>query len=280
MPVQVCWKKIIRALGIVLPLVFGAQYTYEVQVARPAQSLAGVPIVHTSGIASWNHILRNPGFMLAYSEWHGIPLWVTYELQKDRHEKFGKRPDFVRDWRTLHGVTTEDYRYTGYDRGHMAPNYAIGKNYGREGQLAAFKLSNIVPQTPKLNQKVWQRLEEVVMDHFVPRFDSVWVVTGPIVDKNPEYLRYTRIAIPSAFYKILVAMENGQPVSSLAFVMPQDVQGNEPLEDFVTTIDGVEGLTGIDFFPQLDAQQEEYLESQSHPQDWRLQAVSRLPGRY
>jgi len=92
-------------------------------------------------------VFRNEGFMVGYSEWRGNPLWVTYHLRPISKMKKLKRPSrFKTDWRSFRRVSHNDYLKSGYDRGHMAPNYAISNVYGREGQLDTFVMSNITPQ--------------------------------------------------------------------------------------------------------------------------------------
>ncbi len=66
----------------------------------------------------------------------------------------------------------------------------------------------------------------------------------------------------------------------LAFVIPQNVRGNEPLERFITNVDRVETLTGFDFFYDLEDSVENRLEAQIDPSQWPLGAASRLPSRY
>jgi len=66
----------------------------------------------------------------------------------------------------------------------------------------------------------------------------------------------------------------------LAFVVPQDVKGTEPLDRFVASVDHVEALTGLDFFHQLEDTLENALEARSDPRAWPLDAATRLPSRY
>ena len=52
-----------------------------------------------------------------------------------------------------------DYSNTGYDRGHLNPNfYQCG-----EGRTATFTLTNAVPQDPCFNQQSWKKMEEVAL---------------------------------------------------------------------------------------------------------------------
>ncbi len=62
--------------------------------------------------------------------------------------------------------------------------------------------------------------------------------------------------------------------------MPQDVQGNEPLNDYLVTIDEIEARTGLNFFPNLSPQLEAVLEGELRTQGWALEEVSRRPGRF
>ena len=67
--------------------------------------------------------------------------------------------------------------------------------------------------------------------------------------------------MPEAFYKIIVAPHNEAPLA-LAFIMPQDVRGNEPLDDYLVTIDDIEARTGLNFFPELTTEVESVLEGE------------------
>lgn len=219
--------------------------------------------------------------MLEYSEKLQNPLWVTYKVT-EKKQRSGKRPSgFTQDWRSIASVSHQDYTGSGYDRGHMAPNYLIASRYGRSAQLDTFKMTNITPQKANLNQKSWQRLEELIANDFSEWHGEFWVVTGPIFDAKPKTLKNSSVTIPRAFYKILIKPGSNEiPAKALAFIFPQNAKKRASLMKFVTTIDEVEQQTGIDFFHKLEDELETRLESSKTPQAWRLPEVANRPSRY
>jgi len=152
------------------------------------------------------------------------------------------------DTRTRARVSTHDYSRSGYDRGHMAPNYAIAVCYGRQGQLETFLMSNVIPQRPALNRQVWEHLEQTEIKDYAPRFKQIWVIDGPVF-RNRNQLRGGE-DIPDACFKIIVKEGNGVP-QVLAFIMPQTVRGTEMPQQFLTSIDEIEKETGLDFFAAM-----------------------------
>ena len=274
-------------LLIIGGLGFGG-YGYEVKVARPALLYQGAPQARDGkNIDTWFRILRNHGFILGYSDLRGNPLWVEYALTDGAENTPSlKRPGhFETDWRSINRVSHESYRqarsersrHSAYDRGHMAPNYAMSHLYGKEGQADSFLMTNISPQKAKLNQQVWQRLEEAEIKHFAKLFGKLWVLTGPVFTGTVERLPSDwRVEVPDAFYKIYITeAAPGKPSIALAFLMPQSVSGKEPLVQFVTSIDNIEAKTGLDFFAQMDDRIEAALEAAVLPQPWKLQAVAK-----
>ena len=273
------------ALLLVALLLFAAWYANEVLYQRPAHAYKGLPTAQGWQSTTWTRVLRNDAFMLGYSDLRGNPLWVTYRLHAvpDGARHYARPKSFGRDWRALDAVGPDDYTDSGYDRGHLAPNYAISRLYGRNAQLQTFLMTNITPQRPNLNRKLWQRLEEVEIDAFAPHFKELWVITGPVFDADIERLRGSALVeIPDACYKIFAAPgagPGGAPLL-LAFIMPQQVKGDEPLDRFVTSVDEVEARTGLDFFPDLDDATEQRVEAEVNPPAWQLKQVARLPARY
>ncbi len=84
--------------------------------------------------------------------------------------------------------------------------------------------------------------------------------------------------IPEAFYKIIVVP--AESPRALAFIMPQEVGGNEPLDDYLVSIDEVEARTGLNFFPRLSEEAADALEGEVVTEGWGLDEVARLPGRF
>lgn len=278
------WRRQGRRLGItVLFVVAGTGlWQYQVRQHQDAYTWMGVPTWEEFSPTTMHRVLRNDGYLVGWSDVRVNPLWVSYQVAAVDDSSIDSRPNFQADWRTLWPVTTDSYAGSGYDRGHLAPNYAIAAVHGRSAQVDTFLMSNMTPQRPRLNRQLWQRLEEAVMDHFAPRFERLQVITGPIYPESfmdNVFNRVGFVEVPEAFYKIIVAPHRDAPLA-LAFIMPQDVRGNEPLDDYLVTIDDVEARTGLNFFPDLTPTLEAVLEGELRRQGWALEEVARRPGRF
>lgn len=227
---------------------------------------------------------QNEGFAIGYSERQRTPLWVSFRLRPAKSGRLPPRPRFERDPRSGAGVDYRDFTGSGYDRGHMAPNYSMAKLYGVKSQRQSFMMTNIVPQRARLNQLLWQRFEEVEIDHMAQRWRELWVTTGPVFTTGNKTLR-GGVSVPKMFYRIwLDETESGQ-LRTLAFLVPQGVRGDEPLTEFLTSVDHIEALTGLDFYPQLSSDEQARIEAA--PRDakawvmaWGFDAVACLPARY
>jgi endonuclease G len=230
--------------------------------------------------ASEFKLLCNQGYAVGYSEARKDPLWAAYRLDRVENPTSAKRPGkFRADDRTMAGVRHEDYVQHAprlYDRGHMAPNYAVGTRYGPEAQIETFLMSNVCPQAAPLNQQTWQYLEKLIAGTWSSRHDVLWVVTGPIFDHEPEDPAVERLngvaQIPAAFYTI-VAQEHDGKVNLLAVVMGQDVKGRQVLRDLTTTANDIEKRTGLDFFPELPDALENAVESAPPAAEWNVQQI-------
>lgn len=263
---------------LLLGLVAAAWYGYELKIARPAMTWMGEPRpTDPKNLYTWNRTLRNQAYMLGYSDWRANPLWVVYALTPPPAQAHPlRRPShFSADWRGLKRVHPADFHESGYDRGHMAPSHAIGLDYGAEAMTETFLLTNITPQKTSLNEKIWERLEALEIDEFAKQFGKVWVFTGPVFDPPSERLKTAKaVEIPDAFYKIIVAPEAKRV---LAFIIPQTVRGDEPLDHYLTSVDSIEKRTGLDFFPELEDGEENRLEASIDPIPWHLQELAHQP---
>jgi endonuclease G len=212
-------------------------------------------------------VLENVGYVVGYSESMRNPLWVTYRVFDVPISDSGKRPSGFRiDHRTTSKVSHGDYTRSGYDRGHMAPNYAIATRYGMYGQRETFLMSNVIPQNPRVNRHIWKDLEMLVAQRYGRYFGEVWVITGPIFKKPIKRLE-SGVAIPSAYYKIL-ADEDGDELRAKAFIIESDCPPYTRIKSHLVSIDELEDLTHLDFFPELSKDAQTKLESKPAGRLW------------
>lgn len=211
--------------------------------------------------------LGNQGYVAGYADALGNPAWVGYRVADVEKLTAPPRPaEFAIDPRTVARVAPEHYTHSGFDRGHLAPNFAIATRYGERAQAETFLMSNVVPQRPALNGGPWKHLETEIATSYPGRFGEIWVLAGPIFSAQPARLRGA-IAVPDAFYMIVIDESDGR-VRAQAFVLPQTATGEGALVDARTSIDEIERLTGLDFLHELDDAAEAALEARRVERIW------------
>ena len=196
-----------------------------------------------------NRIITHKGYTVSYNYDWKIPNWVAYELtdwevegEVPRYDRF--KPDPMVPQNAT--ATTNDYKYSGFDRGHMAP--AADMKWDEQAMKESFYLSNICPQNPNLNGGVWKDLEEQVRD-LASQKGRIFVVCGPIVTDDSHTLGKNKVVVPQAFFKVLLQEDNGE-IHTIGFIY-ENVSGRKPMSTYATTVDEVETITNIDFFPSL-----------------------------
>ena len=127
-------------------------------------------------------------------------------------------------------------------------------------------MSNVCPQRHALNAGPWKQLEHRIATNYAGRFGEVWVLAGPVFGAHPERLR-KRVAIPEAFYMIIVDESDGR-VRAEAFLFPQETPASAPLDNYLTSIDEIERRTGLDFFSELPDAAENALEARPVERVW------------
>jgi endonuclease G len=213
--------------------------------------------------------LANRGYSVGYDESLPSPRWSSYRVfpYKDVHRD---RPaGFKADPRTEARVTTAEYVRSGYDRGHLSPNYAISVCYGEEAQKETFLLSNIVPQLHALNAGLWKDMEQRIIKRYVARYGTVWVQVGPVLTMPPEK-KVGRIPVPSSFWMVISEYEeSARGLRAIAYLVPHEEKWRDAeLTRYVVSIRRVEELTGLDFFPKLPKPTQDRLESTPAARAW------------
>ena len=215
--------------------------------------------------------LEKTGFTIAYSPADRQPYWVAYRLDPVDSLETPPRPPRFNSDPAVNSPRHDDYTGSGYDRGHMAPNFAIASRYGREAQIETFYTSNICPQRPGLNRGPWRDIEHRVAKIYGQR-ETVWVVIGaiPAAPGAPALEnkggKPTGISIPTAFYHIIATLD-GNRLRVCALIVPQDAPLHAHPRRYLASVDEIERLTGLDFFSDLPPGERDLL---------KLPAASRL----
>ena len=210
-------------------------------------------------------VIKHSYFALSYNEKYEQAEWVFYFL-RSQNEGIGhyKRPRFINDPKvTTESADTDNYKKSGYDRGHLCA--AADMRFSKTAYDETFYTSNISPQKHNFNGGIWKLLEEKSR-YWATKYNGIYVVTGGILQKGLPTIGSEKVAIPNYFYKILYCNFKGKD-KMVAFLMPS-VKSKDPLYKFVVSVDSVEKMTGIDFFPQLNDAIEKELESKSDYKAW------------
>ena len=212
-----------------------------------------------------DQIVHHQNYSLSYSESHEQAEWVAYELKKSHLSSTNhKRPYFEIDKAVkTKAAHWRNYKKSGYDRGHLCP--AGDRRFTKEAHDETFLTSNISPQEHQFNAGVWNRLEQKVR-YWARKNDGVFVVTGGVLKNGLKTIGDDQVAVPNQFYKVILDNTSGK-IKVLAFLMDHK-DSNLPLYKFVVSVDEVEALTGIDFFPELEDEIENKLEASSSYKNW------------
>jgi endonuclease G, mitochondrial len=201
-------------------------------------------------------IIKHRGYTLSYNSKYKQANWVAYLLTREETVKRFQRGEFFAADPMIPGTDFSiDYQKSGYDRGHLAPAADMG--YSMETMVQSFFYSNMSPQLPRFNRGVWKKLEMQVRNWAV-EYDSLYVVTGPIFDSVMPTIGLHRVAVPKAYYKVLLQKRNGT-WEGIGFVLPNS-NAKVDFKNYAASIDKVEELTGIDFFWGLDEISEKMVE--------------------
>jgi endonuclease G len=209
--------------------------------------------VSTTGV-----IIEHNYFTLSYNEAHEQAEWVAYPLLKAHLSKNEfDRPDFIEDRKIgSKSAHWSSYKNSGYDRGHLCP--AGDRRFSFNAYAETFLTSNISPQNRDLNGGIWNKLEQQFR-FWAKKYDGVYIVTGGVLKEGLPTIGLEKVSVPEQFYKIVLDASDGT-YKVLAFLIPNKPT-NKSFYDYVVTVDSVETVTGIDFFPKLPKEIQDNIES-------------------
>ncbi|MCQ2285433.1 MAG: DNA/RNA non-specific endonuclease [Bacteroidales bacterium] len=206
-----------------------------------------------------NQIVKHFAYTLSYNEIHEQADWVAYVLTCSQlSDKVTSRSDNFRvDPKVKTGsADLADYKGSGYDRGHLAP--AADMAWSLRAMDESFFFSNMSPQTPSFNRGIWKHLEEL-MRTWANFYDTIFIATGPVLKEGLSTIGENRVSIPEYYYKVVLRCSPTDTLG-IGFLLP-NAASQMPLKSFAVSIDSVEKITGIDFFPSLSDEVEKETES-------------------
>ena len=220
---------------------------------------------HLPTNSSDNQLLEYTQFTISFNADHKQADWVAYELTAEEVAADMDRCDcFAKDKQiTTVSPVSSDYSSTGFDKGHLAP--AADNNMSELANRESFLMSNMSPQLPQFNRGIWADLEAWVREQATAH-DVIYVATGPVFVNNLGHISDKEITIPGYFYKTILRFEEGKP-KTIAFLLPH-VGAVGELKDYIVSVNTVETMTGIDFYPALENKEENRAESQISPKKW------------
>lgn len=212
-------------------------------------------------------LLYREGYTASYNIDTKTPNWVAWHLTANHVDGAVKRngvqfhaDDDVPEPR----VDTYDYMRSGYDRGHMCP--AGDNRWSETAMEQSFLMTNVCPQDHALNSGLWNSIEEQCRT-WAKRYGDVFIVCGPIYFKQPhKRIGNNKVQVPEAFYKVILRLK--PTPKAIGFVCRNtSAKGHKKME-YVNTVDDVERITGIDFFPKLPDDVEQRVECQADISEW------------
>lgn len=215
-------------------------------------------------------IIRYTGYTISYDKASRIPIWVAYELTREEANDttFSRKGKSFRqdDKAKVIQADNNDYRSSDWSRGHMAP--AGDFRWNDQALWDTFYYTNCCPQDTNLNSGSWNVLENKVRK-WANEFGNVYVVTGPIIGKNQNgKIGSHGVVVPDAFFKAVLVYTNDS-YHGIAFVMFNKSE-KQRLSDSYLSINKLEKLMDIDFFPSLDDSIEEVIEDTVDLRLWKI----------
>ena len=211
-------------------------------------------------------IIHKTSYIVSYNKDTRTPNWVAWHLTADHTDgPYGRLRNFHEEEEVAKPrATLADYKGSGWSRGHMCP--AGDNKWNENAMYDSFSLVNVCPQNSSHNSGLWNSIE---MDcrRWARQYGDIYIVCGPVfLNREHETIGTNGVYVPEAFFKVVLCLM-GKPKAFGIIIRNND--GNKKRDLYYNSIDQVERITGIDFFPALPDDIEDRVESSVDMNLWK-----------
>lgn len=215
-------------------------------------------------------IIKHVGHTVSFNSKHNNPNWSAWELTEaktdgpnERSGKFWADPAVSK----LNRVEWYEYQGSGYDRGHMCP--AADMKWSADAMHDCFYMTNMCPQDHSLNSGSWKKLEDACRRWAISE-KCIYIVCGPVYKKGVKHEKIGTdhaITVPEGFFKVILSLRKGKEKAIGFYYANNDLR--QSMSKAARSVDEIEKLTNIDFFPKLDDSLETRIEAEHSLSDWK-----------
>lgn len=201
----------------------------------------GVPnISGASTVSTTNYLAVKKGYIMSYNGVEGRANWVGWTLRRsdlgpvDRSNRFREDSNLPRGFKR---VDNDDYRESGYDRGHLCNSEdRTSSEFLNE---ETFLMSNMIPQTRELNRGPFKFLEAYCRKLVLKKGQELLIYSGGIGAKG----RLTSgVPIPMYCWKAVYT-----PDEVFYVLFPNERTLEKNWKKYLVTKDRLEKMTGFQF---------------------------------
>lgn len=259
---------IIAIVAVVVTCCYAARSCNTGNAHAPVTTADSLMIVRAPADMQ-QQMLYYEGFTVSFNKDLHIPNYVAWELLGSETDgpQSRKGMKFATDSHARGCATDNDYRGSGFDRGHMAP--AGDMKWSARAMTDCFYFTNMCPQSKQLNTGSWKTVEDNCRK-WAERDSALIIVCGPVLtDRLTQTIGKSHVAVPQRFFKVVLAPW-ANPPRAIGFIMNNGrVEGGA--QRAACTVDQVEAVTGLDFFSALPDDIENQVESQCNYTQWQRQ---------
>lgn len=226
------------------------------------------------GVPAADKVLFNRHYVLGYSYYFRQAKWALEIVDKGDTE-MERSDNFRSDYRIPPAFRADliDYKASGYDRGHLVSS---ANQRTKEIQNSeTFLLSNMCPQAPKFNRKLWKDLEAKVRElNEKSSILETYVISGPVFffDKAVESIgskdkNGVSLPVPHAYFKSILTENNRGRLYMWSFLMKNEELNGE-LSDYLIPTNKLEKIAGVELWENLSGRKIE-LEKKRVRKMWR-----------